>query len=377
MQPIAKRLLVNVSVFGLALLVTLLLAELAVRLLVKESAYRFYNVADDWATDDTLGWQNKPHYLSENYLLGQRVRFATNEDGLRPASVHRTRKTAVKRVLMVGNSTVAGRAVPETETIHYYLDSLLNLGGTKYEVVNAAVEGYATDQALLMLERQLVKYRPDIVTYGFCNNDLFGNLRQKDAGLNKPYFTRSDGVPRLHLPAKNTKINALRNKFIEQRILANSALFGYLRPSIYRLRVKLSSQLAEVEGVDPVVYTQQDQHRQAFDLFEQLVVEMSNFCRFNNAQFLMYAHPDLKAVWEPYRQALGIVAPPSFCEDALAQIAEANGVHFVRMVERFREKKDEGPFHLLPLDGHCNGNGYQLQAAILADAIGKAGPLQD
>lgn len=372
MHAKTRILFTNIGISVFAVFAVLLAAELLVRLFADENSYKFYDASDNWELDDSLGWRNKANYSLENSVNGKTVRFSTNQDGLRPASVQAIKKQQNKRLLLIGNSTVVGRSVREQESLHYFLDSLLNLGEQHFEVINAGVEGYASDQAFLQLKRLIQKYDPDYVTYGFCNNDLFANLKKNDAGLNKPYFEFLNGNYILRLPAKNNEIKQLGKKNIVEQVLQNSALFGLLRPGIYQLRVLLVKDQQKVEGIDPEVYLHREKFPDEFNLLSHIVLEMSRLCKENHAKFFLYCHPGLKSVWQPYRSSLGIQAPPSFCEDALSEIAQTDSVPFIKMVDDFWQNQDKGPFHLLPFDGHCNGNGYWLQAMVIAREINRS-----
>jgi hypothetical protein len=45
------------------------------------------------------------------------------------------------------------------------------------EVLNAGVSGYSTAEAALYLERELIKYQPDVVVHSFYENDFIDNVR--------------------------------------------------------------------------------------------------------------------------------------------------------------------------------------------------------
>ena len=54
--------------------------------------------------------------------------------------------------------------------------SLLESRSGHYEIVNLGVEGYGTDQELLLLEHEGLAYSPDVVVLNFCiDNDSINN----------------------------------------------------------------------------------------------------------------------------------------------------------------------------------------------------------
>ena len=74
---------------------------------------------------------------------------------------------------MLGDSITFGTRVRDFETFSY----LLEHRSARYEVVNLAVEGYGTDQELLLLEDEGLRYHPDVVVLNVCvANDPLDNF---------------------------------------------------------------------------------------------------------------------------------------------------------------------------------------------------------
>lgn len=362
---------INLSLTFFSLIIVLLVLEGITRVLVNPSIVQYHNPDESWELDDTLGWKNKSNAILENHIYGQFVRFSTNVDGLRPSHIKELKNPKIKRVLLIGNSTVAGRAVNESETLHYYLDSLLNLNGNNFEVINAGVEGYATDQSLLLLKYLIPKYKPDFVFYGYCNNDLFANLKERDANLFKPTYKLINGKYSLILPKKNEAIIKQRETYQNKRLaITNSYLLGLLRPGVYKLKVALNKE-QKIGDIDPYTYKNFHKYENEFHLLSFLIAEMNSECIKERINFAFYSHPAINATWNPYRRNLGITASPNFYEDRLLELSYKENIPFIEMVNDFLQNQDNGPFHLLPYDPHCNGKGYLMQATIIAKFIQK------
>ena len=110
-----------------------------------------------------------------------------------PASAEPDRKPGRTRVLLVGDSGIVGRAVPEADRLHVRLRDELGRAGVEAEVLNAGVQGYSTDQVLLQMKRIVPQYRPDLVIYGLDANDLGGIASGTGYGLSKPRYVLEDG----------------------------------------------------------------------------------------------------------------------------------------------------------------------------------------
>lgn len=347
------------------------LLELAVRLFVDESLYKFSNVSDEWVADDEIGYKNIANYYNKRRHKDKMITVATNSDGLQPATLERTKKQGVKRVMLIGNSTVYSRDVPENEKIHHYLDSMLEVTGQSYEIVNAGVTGYSTDQSLLTLKRYIDIYEPDYVGYNYCINDLYANTKDTYWKISKPLFEIKNGELNL-IPADPTLTELEGDQTSLSSLIQFSALYGLLRPYIQRVRMKYSEQAVLDQGgaQDLDIYKKAIDQEPVFQLLAQLILEMKNTCSAQGASFFLYAHPEVVTVWDPYREAIGQTEVDYFSvENKLAEIAERDSFDFIGMVQKFLDEKERGPFHLLPNDAHCNGMGYRLQAEQISSYV--------
>ncbi|MCB0518015.1 MAG: hypothetical protein H6577_09535 [Lewinellaceae bacterium] len=368
-----KILLFNLSTTFLALLFLFALLEIGARIAIPRQYYEFSPATNDWVEDDTLGWKNKPNHETQAYRFERMVHFSTNPDGLRPKEAKREKSDGIVRVMLFGNSTVASWDIPEHQTLHRCLDSLLDLSGQEYEVINAAVLGYSTDQSLLNIQRLLPIYSPDIVLYGYCINDLYLNASGYYTGLYKPRYTMDEGVLKLALPENpNTEFFSNAVAYRLKDMVQYSAFYGFLRPFIQRARIKYSRQ-AELDqgGINDIArYETPFAQDSLFQLLALLVNEMDKECKAQGASFLFYAHPEVLTVWPPYRKAIGKEdVEPFIIENKLREIADSYALDFVGMVSTFLENQEAGPFHSLPQDSHCNPKGYSLQAKVLSEHI--------
>lgn len=368
-----KKFLSNLLTSFISILILLILLEVVVRVFIPKENYTLTSTAADWANDSIIGWRNKSNYEDLTFRHGKMIHYKTNADGFRPYTSEPEKDAGEVRVMLFGNSTVAARDVLEENTLHHLLDSLLDLSGTNFTVINAGVQGYSTDQVLLNIQQQVKKYQPDIACYGFCINDLYANLSGEYSGLHKPRFSiKNDELELQPLEKQNTDILKTTSEYSIRDLLQKSAFYGVMRPFIQQARIKYSEQAQLDQGGvnDFERYQKPWQEDEYFNLFSKLLAAMEEACEQNSTQFFLYAHPELVTVWQPYREATGGTdLPNDLIENRLQEIASHDSVQFVRMVDHFLVNKDKGPFHLLPRDPHCNGMGYLLQAEVLADYI--------
>lgn len=368
---------------GLGLALAVGAAELGVRALIPAAYWRARPWTDDFRLDPQLGWAYKPRLDVAAVWDGQPLQFRTNDDGISPGTAQRAKPDGLFRVMIFGDSIVAGRAVPQDQTVSAHLERLLRARGIPAEVLNCGVPAYSTDQSLLSMERLLPLYRPDLVIYGFCRNDVGGNTLRVAYEMPKPIFRRTpDGTLELLPPDLRQGIPAF-NRGIRDWI-QHSAVYRLLQPWLLELR----AQLFQWEERFLMDFTLGFYHRpdvlEALDweLFRALLARMAEVSEAHGARFLFYAHPELAEVWDPHIQAVERrlqLAPGAYdryaVERRVRQAARLAGVRFCPMVDPVRAQQARGPFHLLPRDPHSNAVGYTVTAEVLVQCLAGGGLL--
>jgi hypothetical protein len=190
---------------------TLALLSLAAALLLLETLTRALGLAapaeptgNFWRTDPQTGWSLQPGAAGRwfNSPYEYDVDVVINSQGLRDverASYDKPPDTF--RILLLGDSYVEGLRVPLEQTFGKVLEAELNAGapaGLRYEVVNAGVSGWGTDQQLLWLRSEGAKYQPDLILLAFFPGNDFQNVSEALEVANmgrvqKPFFQRSEG----------------------------------------------------------------------------------------------------------------------------------------------------------------------------------------
>jgi hypothetical protein len=125
--------------------------------------------------------------------FGHRL-LRTNSDGMRDDRDYEIPKPAgVVRILGIGDSGMFGWGVEQGEEYMAVLRSNLAMraDGVRYEVMHLAVPGYNTHLEVESLRAKGLKYQPDIVIVGWCDNDFSlpffmlqkENLRRRDISV--------------------------------------------------------------------------------------------------------------------------------------------------------------------------------------------------
>ena len=119
--------------------------------------------------DDLMGWTVGPNRRSANGL------YRSSSEGIRAseAGVSFASPTGKTRIALVGDSFTFGEDVTYEETWGYFLEKEL---GSQFQVLNFGVAGYGVDQSFLRYEKDVRKWKPKIVIFGFISNDAVRSM---------------------------------------------------------------------------------------------------------------------------------------------------------------------------------------------------------
>ncbi len=164
--------------------------------------------------DRELFWRLAPN---QHFDLNG-LSFTTNELGLRGDLPARDKPKDVYRIICVGDSTAFGNFTSYPDELRSVLPSRID--GKRVEIMNAGVPGFSAVQGLAFLERELIAYSPDLVT--FC----FGYNNAKDALGNGPTDeqianARSTLLGKLHFEACRFRLG----RFVERWIVGKRRSF--------------------------------------------------------------------------------------------------------------------------------------------------------
>lgn len=118
-----------------------------------------------------VGYRQRP-FAVQRYANGTVAR--SNSLGFRGPEIERTKPDGVIRIVLLGGSTTHGWSVADHETISAHMQAMLDslAPGRRFEVVNAALDGYDSYQLLERLRIDVLPLRPDFVVINSGINDV-------------------------------------------------------------------------------------------------------------------------------------------------------------------------------------------------------------
>ena len=175
-----RRLAGNIALAGAALLASLVVCELLLRLL--GVSYPVFV----W-TDPVRGVAHIPGVKSSWVEI--------NSDGWRGPEVALKHPAGTLRIALLGDSYIEAFEVPFEKTAGEVLERRLSaLRGTPVEVLNFGEGGYGTGQELLTLQHEVWKYSPDLVLLAVTpSNDISDNYRPLKRTDYVPYYVFQGG----------------------------------------------------------------------------------------------------------------------------------------------------------------------------------------
>jgi hypothetical protein len=335
---------------------------------------------------EDLGWIFKPgsHALYDPFQRVVSIDIGSN--GFRNTSNDHsiTANHHNKKVLIIGDSVTAGIQVSSGET---FSDRITNSKNGLF-ALNYGVNGYSTDQALIVLEEHLDRVQPDLVIYSFVLNDPEGNgtdrIRIDDKTYGKPSFDKD----------LNFKPKPFSVIFTASPITLKVKDFLRLHSRIYNLLsiTKNSFQNAKLENealarkmCAPFTlnrFSNSDVYKDQWDLTKKLILRMKELSKGIGSEFILFNTP------HPVFADKNVRGVVSDCFDTIDQSIDSVSNRFAS----FASKWDVDIIDFLPaeadkfadvndcklvfalddgriLDGHLTECGHRFAAKVIEKGV--------
>jgi hypothetical protein len=327
--------------------------------------------------DPLLGFRSTPgstFWLAKENDHAISERF--NSHGMRDRERSLERAEGVCRVAFLGDSFVEALQVEIDSTFLFLAEGSLKSEGSPAELLNFGRSGATQSEELLILQRDALRFSPDIVALLVVPQNDVADVRPGTAdGLLRPFFTvGEDGALQLDTRFSRTEEFAMRARIngLKQR----SALVSLLADRYNMLQLaRRSASLAPEDGVEtlPGYLTLCTEHPDpayvsGYAMCKTLIKAMVDTCQSRGIGFLLVCcdvshRPDETSRW----RALDATFDPWFFERDLGAFADSLGIAFLGLQDAFSEAaRDGGPD---PHWGHWSYRGHRVAAPLVADAV--------
>lgn len=340
-----------------------------------------------FGTPDTdLGWGNRPYaegWFRKENPAGVYVRI--NSYGSNDTEHSVAKEEGVFRVAVLGNSYTEAFHVPRERAYWHVLEEEMNRclppGKKRAEVLNFGVSGYGTAQNLILLQKRVWAYQPDLVILGFLTGgDVWYNHRKLQRMDQSPYYVLRDGKLTLDDSFRAMLRTGLsrRAQFAVERHLRtvqwameSREVFRQLQFDVLQSARGVQAGPASDLAVKPtdLIYREPDESEQgkiwaeAWQVTEALVQEMDAACRRKGVRFRLVTltnppqvHPD-PAVREKLQQALG-VKDLFYPDRRMRDLANAHGIPMTMLAPALAERAAREHVYLHGFPGGEMGTGH-------------------
>jgi hypothetical protein len=316
--------------------VSLAAAEFTARLFLPQWAPACAERVSFWCYDEVLGWSHRPGQRGRFVHRDFSVDVSINSFGMRDAEYAMERTANRRRMLVLGDSFGWGFGVECRERFSEILEN--NHPG--WEVINASVSGYGTDQQLLYLRESGLSFEPDVVLLLFCGSDFDDNMSRERNWYYKPRFILESGSLRLqNVPVPESTLKQRLDRYFYGKTYILGRVYHYCLVT-HREIAGLFSWADEGNGAK-----EDSGLRGEFAVTCHLVKAMNDLCRQSNADFMIASVP-----MDEGRRAF------------LQDLCLNENIPYLSLDESFSEAEDRVTF---PHDGHWNPTGHYLAAETI------------
>ncbi len=386
--PLWKNIIFSIALFSFSLVIVVIGAELILRVYAKVHTLSgnsewFYEKPDFfyYIPDPDVGlWMADP----------DKTRPYINRFGMYDKPCTLNKKEGVLRIAVLGDSYMNG--------IHaglgFRMSDLIEqrLGG-KAEVLNFAISSIGTVQELIIYEKKVRQFKPDLVIVGFLTgNDVRNNCREIELSrsnylANAPYCEPNANGSFTYYPARPAQGTNFLSYYLRKHFYVYTFFRMKLIPKIMELAIRKkdvshSSQLQKDQSLWPSTYLDYNVYglppdslwEKAWKITEYTIAKFKKEVEADGGRFMLLILTDpLQNEPDPEKtitMELGNSPPPGFSVEypiqRLVNFCRIKNINCVNLLPYFKAYAQEHhlkePYFSFKNDGHWSRLGHRVAA---------------
>ncbi len=315
--------------------------------------------------DSVRGWTGVPNVEGTNWSVDGEFHVKTNSRGFRDNERDTTKPPGTIRIAIVGDSFVWGHNLDQADLMPQLLELRLRERGYVVEVLNFGIGGYGTDQEYLLLEQEVMRYKPDIVALSFFySNNFWNNHEHTSSQKAKPYYRFGDDGALVLMPLGSSSEESgphRKGGLEEARFLGALRQVLEERSFIYNLAIRNSfvRGVAGLFGLTSSVATNRDTTLMVMQkkVTRALILKMKGRVEQEGVKFFVFMYPGYGYYYGDKAEYLQTI---HFFQN------ELHGLDLVDFTPAF-DSSTKPLYHFF--SEHWNAEGTRMAAAVLSDYI--------
>jgi hypothetical protein len=330
-------------------------------------------VAGHFHIPGASAWIREPEFTTH-------LRF--NRFGLRGPEIAAEKSPSAQRMLLLGDSFLEAKQVPENDALSLRLGRWLNdRGAEPTELLNAGTFDWSQVHEYLYLQHAGPTLEPDVVVqFLYVGNDV-GDLWPRSRGelrdLERPVATVDDDG-RLQFPEWRRRTPDQSETLLGELSRRSTVFRAYETGVVDKVRYReRDGQGVEGQLLELLRFKETPQETRAWKTVEALLLSTRDEAERQGSRFALVIVP---GKWQVHRedwQAL-LAARDEPDDDRwvlrgpnrrLVQMAEAHQIAVLDLLPPLRDAADAGRRLYYPVDVHWNAFGHEVAARAVADFL--------
>lgn len=362
-----KKILPNILLLFFSVAISLLVIEMAARHLGREQfTQNSIYVLTDYSVfsykPNNVYTVNRPEYVNTVNI---------NSKGLRDYEHSYEKQNNTKRVIVLGDSFVAGEPFSLEKTVSKKLEEILNKNSknnARFEVLNMGFGGFGPTAEAVLLEKKGIKYNPDLVVLAlYMGNDFVKVDIGVSGEISKEVFENSNSLENADF--KITKFQKLKNFAFR-----NYFTYSYIRLVVDEKRLK--------EKADPLYLTLEIYKKQYPPYIEEnleklksILLHLKRYSDDKGIGLLVVLIPTKeqvdKAKFSEMAEKFSLDKTQLEADKAqkiFLQFGKENSILMLDLLPEFSRRNKNNTFYF-NIDGHWNERGHELAAELVYEKL--------